>query len=347
MIDWNKYKCHPPTRKPNKLKIPINNFGFNDDDIKEFNEIYTYCLEQEKKGELRKFVLTPSQGISIDPGVLRGARWNLTIKSTFIEILLRHSNANYYRFTIGYGKDQKAGISGRRAFQIYKAELEKDGVDLEEYAIDNGLEVKESIPTPKIECFVAFERTYHHAHHIDFNSAFNAGMIEAYPFLSPAVHRMYDKRKTHAYYKDVLNMTQGFMQSELMSYRFSHISKAGYEWTNKHLDELANELRENGRRILSFNVDGIWYQGAIYHNEHEGKQIGQWKHDNTNCTIRFKSKGCYEYIDNAGVYHPVYRGTTSYELIKPRTEWEWGDIFKGCDVKYNFIEGVGLVTYET
>lgn len=347
MIDWDKYKCHPPTRRPNKLKIPINNFGFNDADIAEFNEIYQHCVEKEEKGELRKMVLTPSQGISIDPGVLRGPRWAITVKTTFVEILLRNDDAKYYRFAIGYGKDQKVGITGRRAFQIYKAELEKDGVDLEEWAIDNGLEVKESIPATKIECFVAFDRTYTHAHHIDFNSAFNAGMIEAYPFLRPAVLRMFEKRKERPYYKDVLNMTQGFMQSDLLKYRYSHISKAGYEWTNRHLDDLADELRKHGRRILSFNVDGIWYQGDIYHNKDEGKEIGQWKNDNVNCTIRFKSKGCYEFIDKDGVYHPVYRGTTSYEKIKPRSEWVWGDIYKGCDIKYRFIEGVGLVGHES
>ena len=342
MINWNKYKSANPTMKPNKLNIPVNNIGFTDEGMLEFNELYNYCLEKEREGIFHEMLLTKSKGICTAWGKLRGACWVITIKTSFIELLIRNVDARYYRFIVGYGKEKAKGLSGRRAFQIYCSELLKDKVNLNDLAIENGKEVKQTIPSPKIDCVVAYNRAFRNAHHIDLNSAFNAGMMKAFPVLETSVRRMYNKRKEHTYYKDVLNMTQGFMQSELVDYKFSHISKAGYEWTNKRIDELSEKLVKSGRRILGYNTDGIWYQGEIYHDEDEGKDIGQWKNDHINCTIRYKSKGCYEFIDGNGEYKPVFRGQSTLERVKPRDEWTWGDIFKGDFVSYRFIEGIGL-----
>lgn len=342
MINWEKYASHPPTMKPNKLNIPVNNIGFNDEGMIEFNEIYHYCLEKEREGIFHEMLLTKSKGICQATGKLRGACWCITVKTSFIEILIRNVDARYYRFIVGYGKEKSKGLSGRRAFQLYCKELLKDGVDIETLAIKNGKEVKQTIPSPKIDCVVAYDRTFYNAHHIDLNSAFNAGMIDSFPQLATSVKRMYDKRKEHSYYKDVLNMTQGFMQSELVSYKYSHISKAGYEWTNRRINELSKKLEESGRRILGYNTDGIWYQGDLYHDDDEGKAIGQWKHDYTDCKIRYKSKGCYEFVDNTGHYKPVFRGQSSLERVKARENWEWGDIFNGDFVTYRFTEGIGL-----
>ena len=326
MIDWSIYKSSPPTMKPNKMLIPVNNIGFNDEGVAEFNEIYQYCLEQANAGLFRTFITTKSQGISIARGNIRGAMWLITVKKTFIEILIRNFDARYYRFIIGYGKEKKNNLAGRQAFQIYKEELLKDNVNLDDLAITNGEEVKQTIPAPRIELNVAPERTYYNAHHIDLNSAYNAGMMEKFPVLEKSVRRMYNLRKQNTEYKNVLNMTQGFMQSQLVGYKFSHISKAGYEYTLRRLAELTEKLEASGRRILSYNTDGIWYQGEEYHDDGEGTDIGQWKNDHTDCKIRYKSKGCYEYVEN-GIYTPVFRGESSYEKVKPRTDWEWGDIF--------------------
>ena len=62
--------------------------------------------------------------------------------------------------------------------------------------------------------------------------------------------------------------------------------------------ELAKQLKDSGRMVLAYNTDGIWYCGEIYHGEGEGNGLGQWSNDHTNCTIRFKSAGSYEYIEN-------------------------------------------------
>ena len=35
----------------------------------------------------------------------------------------------------------------------------------------------------------------------------------------------------------------------------------------------------------------------------------------------------YEFIED-GKYTPVVRGKTKLDRVKPRSEWQWGDIFK-------------------
>ena len=343
MIDFSNYKSAKPTMKPNKMLIPVNNFGFNDEGVAEFNEIYQYCIEHARNGEMKNFVITQSGAISIKIGNIRGAMWMITIKKTFIEIIIRNFDARYYRFIIGHQKDKKEGISGRQAFWKYCEVLEKHGINLTDLAIDNGEEVKQTIPSPKIDLMVVEDRTYVNAHHIDLNSAYNAGMMESFPILEPAIREMYNKRKVNTEYKQVLNMTQGFMQSELCGFKYAHISKAGYVYTLRKLDELTQKLKANGCRILSYNTDGIWYQSdTLYHDNDEGSDIGQWKHDHINCKIRFKSKGCYEFIEN-DIYTPVFRGESSYEKIVPKSDWIWGDIYKGDIIEFKFKEGIGIV----
>lgn len=329
--------------KPNKMLIPVNNFGFNDEGVREFNEIYQYCIEHARNGEMKKFVITQSGAISVKIGNIRGAMWMITIKKTFIEIIIRNFDARYYRFIIGHQKDKKEGLSGRQAFWKYSQMLEKHGINLEDLAIENGKEVKQTIPSPKIEIAVLEDRTYYNAHHIDLNSAYNAGMMESFPVLEPAIREMYNKRKVNTEYKQVLNMTQGFMQSELCNFKYAHISKAGYVYTLRRLEELTQKLKANGCRILGYNTDGIWYQSdTLYHDNDEGSDIGQWKHDHTNCKIRFKSKGCYEFIEN-DIYTPVFRGESSYEKFVPKDQWQWGDIYQGEIIEYKWKDGIGVV----
>ena len=291
---------------------------------------------------MRNFVITKSGGISIAIGNIRGAMWTITVKKTFIELVIRNFDAHYYRFIIGHQKD-KTEVSGRQAWWKYKETVEQHGVNLEDLAIDNGKEVKATIPSPKIELRVIENRTYYNAHHLDINSAYNAGMMKAFPVLEPAIREMYNKRKSNPEYKQVLNMTQGFMQSQMVGYKYAHISKAGYVYTLDRLAELTKKLIDSGRRILSYNTDGIWYQGDVYHDSEEGTDIGQWKNDQINCKIRFKSKGCYEYVTEDGEYKPVFRGESAYEKIVPKDKWQWGDIFKGDVVEYYFKEGKGVV----
>lgn len=363
LSDFQKYKSSDPTSKPNKLLIPVNNFSFNEAGVAEFNEIYRYCIQHESNGDLGRFKVTRSYGISISHGNLHGALWNISYTSSLIEIILRNFDARYYRFIISNSNDDQVDkpekeqkLSGRQAFILYKEELQRHGVNLEDFAIENGKEVKMTIPAPRIELCCIPDRTYINAHHIDLNASYNSGMMEAFPELGPAIRAMYQKRQFMKEYKQVLNMTQGFMQSALTGYRFAHISKAGYEYTLRRLDELTKKLNSNGFSAMCYNTDGIWYQSADgsnrrYTDDNEGPDLGQWKHDYVDCKIRFKSKGCYEFIgtntkDGISKYHPVFRGTSSYERIKPRILWEWGDIYKGDALGYRFVEGEGLFKYD-
>lgn len=344
--DFKIYKSSNPTMKPNMTLIPVNNFGFNDEGITKFNSIYQYCLELEKQGLIKQFVSTPSGGISIAHENIRGgARYRVVITKSIAELIIRNNDSRYYRFQIGYKKDEQCSITGRTAFRTYVHELAKDGVDISKFAIDNGYEVKQTIPSPKIDVVVSTDRTYYNAHHIDINSAFQAGMMEAFPELEKTVKRIYSKRKENPEFKAILNMTQGFMQSALVNYKYSHISKAGYVWTNNKLEALTQKLINNGYRILGYNTDGIWYQGEQpYHDEDEGTDIGQWKNDHTYCKLRFKSKGAYEFIENEQ-YHAVVRGSTNLDKIKPRELWQWGDIYQAELEQFIFIEGEGFIKY--
>ena len=348
-INWANYKSSNPTMKPNKMLIPVNNFDFSEEGIAEFNKIYQYCLEKEASGEFHKrFVTTKSRGISIAQGNIRGAMWQITVTKTIAEILIRNLDARYYRFIIGYNKTEtKDNMWGRKAFQIYRQELLLDNVDIEDLAIspEEGEAIKETIPSPHIELMVAPERTYYNVHHMDLNSAFNAGMMKKFPQLETSIRRMYNKRKIDTKYKNVLNMTQGVLQSELLQFRFSHISKAGYVFTNQQIELMSEKLKNAGYRILSYNTDGIWYQGdKPYEDETFGTDIGQWKNDYVNCKIRYKSKGAYEFVDGNGNYKPVVRGEMSIEKSKPRNTWTWEDnlLFKSEVVVYVFVEGVGF-----
>ena len=170
-------------------------------------------------------------------------------------------------------------------------------------------------------------------------------MMQEFPILETTIRRLYAERKRKPTYKNVLNMTQGFMQSSMVGYKYSHISKAGYVWTKQQLDILTNALTAEGFRILAYNTDGIWYQSFscdAYHDDNEGVDIGQWKTDHSDCKIRFKSRGCYEFIEN-GIYTPVFRGTSSYERTVPREQWQWGDIYSGSVVNYSWVTGRGIV----
>lgn len=352
MINWDKYLSAPPTMKPNKKDIPVNNFTTEPESMQEWNEIYQYCYQLEQEGKLKQFVITPSTGISVKRGNICGAMWTLqkNRSNTMMMIILRHpENARYYKFKFGYSEDPSQTGAGYHAYQTYVQELKKDGVNIKDLALpgtkEENLEVKNTIPKAMIKCMVTPRVTLYNCHHIDLNSAFQAGMSEAFPVLRPTVERIYALRNIDAahkkVYKDILNMTQGFFQSEMVSYRYSHISKAGYEWTNKRILELTEKLEFSGRRIVGYNTDGIWYQGDVYHDSDEGSNLGQWKNDHINCKLRYKSHGCYEFWNEKEGYKPVFRGKMSYELEKPREQWTWGDIFKSEEIKYTFTTGYG------
>ena len=325
----------------------------NDLTMEEFNEVYFSI----KSWGWRRLVRTKSGGISIDKKKFFGRGWDVEATNACVDLILI-SGCYYWHFMFKQptGKDEEFPISGTIAFRALCRELEKDGVDLETLAITNGKEIKQEIESPKIGLYDENirNRTYSNAHHVDFHSSHPAGMAKYYPELQPTIERIYEQKQNiidhdswdYKLYKTIMNASWGMFQSQYKGYKWAHIARDGIKDTNDRLNELTARLIAAGRTILAWNTDGIWYCGEPYHGEGEGEELGQWSHDHINCRIRFKSAGCYEFEDK-GKYHPVIRGYTSLDQLKPRNEWKWGDIYHTAPFKYKFTEDKGVFkTYE-
>lgn len=332
--------------KLNYYNFPKNIFKCNEEGAKKFNEVY-YALIKNSNVNLAPLERTRSGGIKHTHNYR--FRYDIQAKKNSIE-LTYIGPEGAARFIFNGRPD---GMKGSKAFRLFEKNCKEMGVDLTEFAIENGEEVKKQIPNAPVELYARPDRVYLNAHHIDLNSSFMAGIAEYEPKLAPVILDIYDKRKENPINKDILTRTYGFMQSEWcvvklneeksVNYAYAHLSKAAHEVNNRKIEYLLEELKYSGRRILATNTDGIWYTGELYHDEHEGTKLGQWKHDHNNCQIRFKSKGSYEYIEN-GKYTPVVRGMTKLDKIKSRDEWEWGDIYyEGSEIitfKFDYRKGI-------
>ena len=83
-----------------------------------------------------------------------------------------------------------------------------------------------------------------------------------------------------------------------------------------------------------------------FHDDKEGTELGQWKHDHKDVKLYIKSAGAYQYIEE-GKVKTVFRGISSLDYIKPdRDTWEWKEIKNQGAVQFKFIEEKGIVYYE-
>ena len=301
----------------NYLLIPVTVFNINKEGAEKFNKIYSWL----KKQNLYDLERTASGGIKSGPRRKRPA-WDVKQSRTCIEITVI---LNGCAWRIQFRAELKKGMSGRKAFTLFKRILLKSGIDLDQYAIDNGKEVKQEIETTLIGAKrkLFYDRVFDNVHHIDFHSSFPAGLANTHPEFRKVLEDLYSKREEKEEYKNILNFSIGFMQSiSGCNARWSHLSRDAISDNNKRVKNLAETLEKKGRMVLCFNVDGIWYKGAIYHGEGEGQGLGEWHNDHTNCKFRAKSAGSYEFIEN-GKYTPVVRGITNLS----KKTWEWGDIY--------------------
>lgn len=311
-------------RDVNYLRIPVYAVNMTEEGMDEFNEIYF----ELKELELNKIIRTKSGGISTARKNFVPPMWDVRSLSSCIEMtILLAEGAWRIQFRV-YEKEDKKKVWGRTAFIEFCKVCKKFDIELDDYAIDDGLEVKKSIESPMIDLEARPHKVYYGVHHLDLNSSHIAGMVKYHPYLAEPFTWIYEKRKENPIYKDILTHTWGFLQSSMCQARWAHISKDGIRYTNEKLRELTQKLEESGRTVLAHNTDGIWYAGEVYHDADEGKNIGQWKNDYVNCMWRAKSKGAYEFITEDGEYKPVIRGRTRLDKIKPREEWSWGDIYQ-------------------
>ena len=355
MVDLNKYKAAPLTNAANYLLIPVTVIPACDEGMREFNEIYEYHRNLDF---YNKIVRTKSGGISLDRRYFRPPCWDIRrFKSGVERTSLRASGMRRFQFrdALKSADNPKTDtMPGGKAIRLFAKMLWKiSSIELEDYQIDNGLEVRETVPQYLIKVNNKFiretfciedARTYYPAHHIDFHSSFPAGLANTHPEFRPTIEFLFKNRKDHPEYKGCLNSTIGAMWSPtLHNACYAHLSRDAIADNNRRVEELAEALRNAGRFPLLWNVDGIWYSGDVYHGPGEGPGLGQWENDHVNCRFRAKTRGAYEFIED-GIYTPVIRGVPN----DIKSNWQWGDIFKKHDTwQYGFDEKRGIYRIET
>lgn len=325
--------------KPDRYKARPINMTFNEEGIETFNKVYQFLLSSS----LEKMQRTAKGVICTD--FKNNNTWDCIQSRAAIEITVYY-HKKLYVWRIGRPILEDY-IPGWKAFRLFKDKCKEYNIDLDDYRITNGAEVKEEIESPLI-FFKNYDKTYKRVNHIDFHNSYPAGLMKTHPEFEPVVRFFYEKRKEDPVNKMVLNATIGYMQSlQCCDACWSHLSRDAIKDNNDRVRELATRIALSGRYILGYNTDGIWYQGDPFHGEGEGSDIGEWNNDHINCQLRAKSNGAYEYIEN-GKYTPVLRGFCSYDNIKPREEWEWGDIYRTESniLTYNFDEKVGVIVNE-
>lgn len=338
----------------NYQHIPVSALSFNEENVVLFNKIASwlyasgfFVIKRTKSGGIsttKKNLIDPCYDIRE-----RGVGLEITIVSRVygcMRIQWRNSSKDLFN-------EGKMSINGKLAFIKFKSLCKDYGIDLDDYAERDKEKAKlnkESIEDAKI-CFASEEIenkflnngkpiTIKNMFHIDFHSSYMSGLVNTHPEFKEVVNYIYEKRKEkNTYYKAILNMTQGFMQSDLCGLKWAHLSKDMISDNNRRIENLTKKLENNGFVPILYNTDGIWYyspNGVPYHGEGEGKGIGKWENDHLDCKFRAKSKGAYEFMEN-GEYHAVVRGLTKYDIINPdRTKWQWGDILRSEAEVINF-----------
>ena len=318
----------------NYLLIPVTTFNIDKKGAKAFNKIYLWLKSQN----LYKLERTPSGSIKNGPHVKRPA-WDIRTNHYCVELtVVMEGMAWRLQFRTKLPK----GMSGKKAFTLFKKMLLKDGIDLEDYAIENGEEVKKEIEHYLVQPYHRFfiDKVYEQAHHIDFHSSFAGGLANTHPEFRKTLEWLYENREKDEINKNILNFSIGYMQSiQGCKARWAHLSKDAISDNNKRVMDIVERLEKSGRTVLLLNTDGVWYNGRVYHGQGEGDGLGEWKNDHTNCKFRMASAGAYEFIEN-GIYHPVIRGIPN----DTKTKWKWGDIYleKAIPSIFSFTEEEGV-----
>lgn len=336
--------------KPNYYLIPV----YRTSDPDDFNSL----VDEVKKLKGFKqvdFVRTPSKGLCTDTKTLWSEMPGYEIKKVKngCEVLVLSYELGHFRIQFRSTESKKVDerkVHGRTAFTKFKKDCQKNGIDLEAYKVDEdtGWEIKQTIENPKIDVFspLFLNRTYYSVHHLDINSSYPAGLAESHPEFRPLIEKYYNKRKENEDYKAILNLTIGFMQSRYCDYAYSQLSKDAIHVNNRKVEEMTLWLQKHDRIVLAWNTDGIWFAGESLADVYHSSELGEWHQDYTNCQFRMRSKGSYEFICDDKYYARV-RGKTTYEKeVKPRDQWEWGDIYREEAEAIKYTVGPDYHIYE-
>ena len=365
---YSEYKYVSTEYKvPNKIHIRPIKLGFKAEQIEEFNEFYCnhflpcYRDDEYVWGNLK---LTKSKGLSQCQIPFCPSMTIIPHGKDALEFII-NLDMVWYRIQLNVVFSDNDDISGRTAFRKFNEVCKDFNIDLNTYVVDEktGLDIKNTIPKLPIRLFDDSVKGVEisNLHHLDLNSSFMSGIAIRYPEIAPAIQKIYNNRKsgdeeTNKLYKAILTHSYGYFQSEYLNidnvkkpYALSALSKAAVEFNNNYIDELTKRLIKNGNKIIAYNTDGIWYSGEVYHDENEGVGLGKWKNDVTNSHGIFRSCGAYQYVTYDGDYptvNTVLRGNCDLEKIKPREEWDFGDIMlTGASIKkYKFEFEKGIIT---
>lgn len=330
-----KLKHAKGSARINYLLIPVSVFNTTEEGAAQFNKIYLWL----KKQKLFKLERTSSGAIKSGPHRRRPA-WDIKTNNTCLELTVLLEGCAW---RIQFRTKLPNKMSGRKAFTAFKKILLKAGIDLDQYAIENGEEVKKEIEKPLIGAArdIFYDYTFDKVNHIDFHSSYAGGLANTHPEFKKVLEELYLKRDEKEEYKNILNFSIGFMQSPSgCKARWSHLSRDAIKDNNDRIRKLAETLRKKDRMVISYNTDGIWYKGAVYHGEGEGNGLGEWHNDHIKCKFRMRSAGSYEFIEN-GIYHAVVRGVPNED----KENWRWGDIYeKKAEAKKFYFDEEGGVS---
>ena len=330
--------------KYNQYSTNPVNLGFNEVDINIFNIIYKYL----KSSDLNALIRTKSGAIK--KCFNNRYSWDEvhTKSSARLTIIV---DGKVWVFRVGTIKEKEDQMPPWKAWNMFEDCCEKNGINLNDYKINNGLEVKKEIPNPLICMKYHMKETdepIYNVHHIDFHNSYPSGLVNKHPEFRKVVEPMYKLRKVKPEFKFVLNCVVGCMQSTKHRWnaQWAHLAKDAIMDNNYRVTFLAKLIELSGGEILGFNTDGIWYKrDTPYHGAGEGPNLGQWQNDHVNCAFRSKSDGAYEFAEN-GRYYPVVRGETTLDRVRDRDKWDWGDIYKGDLITFKFDEKEGIIYEE-
>lgn len=281
-MELTNYKHINYQLRPNKNKIPVNNFTF--EQLDEFNEIYKYAKEN-----FIKVSHTQSQGISYKVSERMHERYFIVKGNQRFELVIVCADG-CYRFLLQNKKAKDNEISGQQACRsIYKF-ADKYGIDFNKYKSENGLELKSEIEKPHIKVLktLLLNKPIDHVYHMDFKSSYASRICETHPELKPMYDEIYSLRKeNNGYYKHVLTNSIGCWQSQycvdyntrhtISPYQFTGLSKTAINGTRAKVEKMIAKLEQAEMVPLLSNTDGVWYYSdhGAYHDEDEGNQLGQ------------------------------------------------------------------------
>lgn len=354
-------KSASPTLKLNYLLIPVT----TTDSIQDFNDTYFYWKEiMESQGIKKGFKRTKSGGISLKG--LQPIFWDIKANANNgcelivngIDINEADESKRWCCFRLKYGTSSVQSASGHKGLLELKKELKKDKIDLEDYYIDNGKELRTQSEKPIAK---SLRQSYNdivfdNVHCIDLTAAYPSAWVKLFPEWLPAVKRLTEKKnkyekgtKEYDLAKSGPITANGYMGSvQYFGAKLAQVYNYSISYTNQRLAEMEQFLIEHDCMPLRKATDAIWFVGDYHCLDGilKDKELGEWHLDHKNCTYRSVSDGIYEYIED-GKYHIVRKGLSTYDLLVPREQQQWGDAYKGTEYKLIFDEEKGICKYET